>query len=107
MDLYLIHYPISLKAVDKIEGSGWFHDPNDPHPRMHIDEGVTYQQTWEAMEALVNAGLVRNIGCSNIGTDKLMDVIKYSKVKPAVLQVEMHPHLSQENLLRFARMNGI
>lgn len=55
----------------------------------------------------MNAGLVRNIGCSNIGTDKLMDVIKYSKVKPAVLQVEMHPHLSQENLLRFARMNGI
>jgi diketogulonate reductase-like aldo/keto reductase len=54
------------------------------------------------MEELVKEGLVKNIGVSNISCDKLQDVIKYAKVKPAVLQVEMHPHLSQERLLRFA-----
>ena len=37
------------------------------------------------MEELVNEGLVKNIGVSNIGVDKLQDVLKYAKVKPAVL----------------------
>jgi D-xylose reductase len=43
------------------------------------------------MESLVEAKLARNIGACNIGTDKLLDVCKYAKIKPAVLQVEMHP----------------
>jgi D-xylose reductase len=37
------------------------------------------------MEELVKEGLVRNIGCSNIGTSMLRQVLQYAKVKPAVL----------------------
>jgi len=54
------------------------------------------------MEQLVRDGLVRNIGVSNVGCVKIIDVIKYAKIKPSVLQVEMHPFLAQEKLLRFA-----
>lgn len=64
-------------------------------PKMVLDSGVTYQQTWEAMEALVREGLVRNIGFCNVGTNQIRQVMGYAKIKPAVLQVEMHPYLTQ------------
>lgn len=52
-------------------------------------------------------GLVRNIGVCNIGVSQLRDIINYAKVKPAVLQVEMHPYLTQEKLFAFCREKGI
>lgn len=59
------------------------------------------------MEELVREGLVRNIGICNMTTGMVRDVLSYAKVKPAVLQVEMHPYLTQKKLLRMARENGI
>ena len=52
-------------------------------------------------------GLVRNIGCSNIGTSMLRQVLQYCKVKPAVLQVEIHPFNTCEKLIRFARESEV
>lgn len=43
------------------------------------------------MEELVAEGLVKNIGFCNIGCMMIRDVLSYAKVKPTVLQVEMHP----------------
>ncbi len=43
------------------------------------------------MEALVEKGLCKNIGISNYSGGLIMDVLTYAKIKPAVLQVEMHP----------------
>jgi D-xylose reductase len=93
LDLFLIHFPISLKYVDPAERyhPRWFADVQVG--KVEIDWSVTFQQTWHAMEELVREGLVRSIGLSNVGTTKLMDVLKYCKIKPAVLQVEMHPYL--------------
>ena len=59
------------------------------------------------MEELVKEGLVKNIGCCNIGTSLLRDVLSYAKVKPTVLQIELHPHNSQEKLIKFCREKGI
>jgi diketogulonate reductase-like aldo/keto reductase len=96
LDLYIIHFPISLKYVDPEVRypPEWIHDPKAENPRMEPDHGVTYQETWQAMEELVKEGLVKNIGVSNVGTVKIIDVIKYAKIKPAILQVEMHPFLA-------------
>jgi D-xylose reductase len=69
LDLYLIHFPISLKYVDPSVRypPEWIHDPSGPSPRMEPDHEVTYESTWHAMEALKTEGLTRSIGCSNIG----------------------------------------
>lgn len=109
LDLYLIHFPIAQKFVpiETRYPPEWLFDPKAEKPQMELDEGVTYQQTWEAMEELHRSGLVRNIGFCNVGTLHIRQVLQYAKVKPAVLQVEMHPHLSQQRLLRFAREAGI
>lgn len=110
LDLYLIHFPIALKHVpiDERYPPEWMYfDEKNPTPKMVEDVGVSYQETYQAMEELVKEGLVRNIGCSNIGVGMLREVLCYAKVKPAVLQVELHPRLVQKNLLRFCRENSI
>ena len=59
------------------------------------------------MEELVQEGLVKAIGMCNIGVSLLRDVLSYAKVKPAVLQVELHPYNTQERLIRFCHDNDI
>ena len=59
---------------------------------MELDETCSYRETWEAMEELVKEGLVKNIGCCNMGASMLRDVLSYAKVKPSVLQIELHPY---------------
>jgi D-xylose reductase len=71
------------------------------------EDNVPYSETWAALEELVREGLVRNIGACNIGTSLLRDVLNYAKIKPSVLQVELHPYLTQEKLIRFCRTKGI
>jgi D-xylose reductase len=70
-------------------------------------ERVSLAETWAAMEGLVTAGLVRNIGVSNMGTALLRELLSYATVRPAVLQVELHPYLTQNKLLRFCGEHGI
>lgn len=108
LDLYLIHFPIAQAFVPFEERypPGWFHDPDAARPTMQLAK-VPLAETWAAMEDLVRAGLVRHIGVSNYGTALLRDLLNYSSIPPAVLQVELHPYLTQEKLLRFCRENGI
>lgn len=107
LDLYLIHFPIALKFVPfERYPPGWFYDPDAPEPRMEPAR-VPVADTWAAMQELVRAGLVRNIGVSNFGTSLLRDLLSYAEIRPAMLQVEMHPYLTQEKLLRFCRQENI
>jgi D-xylose reductase len=102
LDLYLIHFPIALRFVpfEKRYPPGWIHDPDAQQPRMEPAR-VPVAETWHAMEELVRAGLVRNIGVCNFNIALLRDLISHAEIAPAVLQVEMHPYLAQEKLLRY------
>ena len=104
LDLYLIHFPIALRHVPPSERypAGWFYDPGAAEPRMEL-AGVPLSETWGAMEELARAGLVRNIGVCNFGVALLRDLSSYAAIQPAMLQVEMHPRLTQEKLLRYCR----
>lgn len=108
LDLYLIHFPIPQQFVPFEERypPGWFTNPDAKPPRMEM-AAVSVAETWGAMEELVAAGLVRHIGISNFGTSLIRDLLTYASIKPAVLQVELHPYLTQEKLLRFCRENSI
>ena len=103
LDLYLIHFPISLQYVDfeTRYPPEWLFDPSATKPSMQIDP-VPLSETWRAMEALQGKGLVKNIGICNYNTGLLHDLMAYSKIKPSVLQIESHPYLSQESLIRAA-----
>ncbi len=108
LDLYLIHFPISLRFVPfhMRYPPGWVFDPDAASPHMEPTH-VPLAETWGAMETLVTAGLVRNIGVCNFGCSLLRDLRTYASIRPAVLQVELHPFLAQEKLLRFCRESHI
>ena len=108
LDLYLIHFPIAQEFVpfETRYPPEWFFDPTESRPQMNFAR-VPLAETWAAMEDLVTAGLVRHIGVCNYGTALLRDLLSYARIRPAVLQVELHPYLAQEKLVRFARGNGI
>ncbi|MBL6815570.1 MAG: aldo/keto reductase [Pseudomonadales bacterium] len=108
LDLYLIHFPIALKFVDfdVRYPPEWFFDPDAEAPRMEIDP-VPLHQTWAAMEDLKESGLVKHIGVCNFNSALLHDLMAYAKQKPEVLQVEAHPYLSQERLIKLAQDYGM
>lgn len=108
LDLYLIHFPIHLKYVAPAERypPGWLFDPSAAEPRMELDS-VPLAETWGAMEALHVAGLTRHIGVSNFNCSLIRDLLTYAAVRPSVLQIESHPYLTQEKLLRFCRSENI
>lgn len=110
LDLYLIHFPISLAFVpfEKRYPPEWTHDPEDPKLNtLVMDNDAPLHKTWGALEAEVDAGRVRNIGVCNYPVALLMELLKYSRIKPSVLQVEMHPYLTQSKLLDFCTRNSI
>jgi len=108
LDLYLIHFPIPQKFVPFEERypPEWFFDPNAESPRVELAP-VPVSETWGAMEKLVEDGLVKNIGVCNFGTALLRDLSTYARIRPAVLQVELHPYLTQQKLLRYCRESSI
>ena len=62
VDLYLVHTPFAFKPGDD-------QDPRDPHGAVVYDDGVTLEETWAAMESLVDEGLTGAIGLSDIDVE--------------------------------------
>ena len=108
LDLYLIHFPIALEYVpiETRYPPEWLLDPDAAEPVMKPAR-VPLHETWAAMEALVDKGLVKQIGVCNYNTGLIHDLMSYARIQPAMLQVEAHPYLSQEKLIRCANGYGI
>lgn len=97
LDLYLMHW-----ALAESKG-GHIYDAKDSLIMLPI----SIRETWEAMEELVSAGLVRAIGVSNFTAPLLLDLFSYAKTKPAVNQIELHPYLQQSRLVDFCHRLGM
>ncbi|NND83354.1 MAG: aldo/keto reductase [Gammaproteobacteria bacterium] len=108
LDLYLVHFPIALQYVpfETRYPPEWLFDPDAAQPKMH-PAPVPLAETWAAMENLQDAGLTRRIGVCNYNSGLLHDLLSYARIKPAMLQIESHPFLTQEALLRLCRENDI
>ncbi|MEH6910878.1 MAG: aldo/keto reductase [Oceanicoccus sp.] len=108
LDSYLIHFPIALPFVpfDTRYPPEWIYDPQASQPEMKTDP-IPLFETWKAMESLVEQGLVNTIGVCNYNTGLLNDLMSYATIKPADLQIESHPYLTQERLIRLANDYGI
>ncbi len=108
LDLYLVHFPIALAFIPFEERypPGWFFAPDEPNPAMKPIR-VPYADTWGAMEELVHSGLVKRIGVCNLNISMLREVLSYCSIRPSVHQVELHPYLTQDRLLRYCNEEAI
>lgn len=103
LDLYLVHFPVATKHT----GVGATGSALDEDGVLEIDTTVSLETTWHAMEDLVSMGLVRSIGISNYDIFLTRDCLAYSKVKPAVNQIETHPYFQRDSLVKFCQKHGI
>ena len=99
-DLYLVHTPFAFQPGDD-------QDPRHPDGAVIHDDGVTLNETWAAMEALVDEGLSRAIGLSDIDAEGAREIIDTARIKPAVVEVESHPYHPQWELHELCKTHGI
>ena len=100
LDLYFVHWPFPN-----------FHPPGctvearskEARPYLHD----RFMETWGAMEKLQEEGLVRHVGTSNMTVPKLKLLLRDAKVRPAVNEMELHPHFQQPELYDFLLSQGI
>ena len=100
LDLYLVHWPFP-----NFHAPGCDVSSRNPDSKPYIHEN--YMKTWRSMETLMDRGLVRHIGTSNMTVPKLRLVLRDSRIKPAVNEMELHPHFQQPELFNFVISNGI
>src|SRR5690606_17177618 len=100
LDLYLVHWPFPN-----------YHSPfcsveaRSPSAVPYRHEN--YMSVWRQMEELVETGLVRHIGTSNMTIPKLELLLRDAKIRPAVNEMELHPHFQQPELFEYVRGHGI
>ncbi len=100
VDLYLMHTPFAFHP-------GEDQDPRDAHGDVVYDDGVTLEETWAAMEALVDDGLTKAIGLSDIDVEGTRRIVEGARIKPAVVEVESHPYHPQWDLHEYCTAEGI
>ncbi|XP_032740403.1 aldo-keto reductase family 1 member C3 homolog isoform X2 [Rattus rattus] len=101
VDLYLIHYPVSIKPSEEIY-------TKDENGKI-LFETVDLCAIWEAMEKCKDAGLAKSIGVSNFNRRQLEMILNKPGLKhrPVCNQVECHPYLNQSKLLDFCKSQDI
>jgi diketogulonate reductase-like aldo/keto reductase len=90
LDLYLDHWPSGTNYAN----------PDAP-------KQVPIFDFWPKMEALVDKGLTKSIGCSNYNVQSLLNLLSFCRIKPVANEVEFHPYYYQENLKNFCDKENI
>ena len=100
IDLYLMHTPYAFRPGDD-------QDPRDQSGNVIYDQDTTLMDTWKAMERLVDGGLCKAIGLSDVSLDQVREVFDEARIKPSVVQIESHPYLPETEILEFCKANGV
>ncbi len=100
LNLYLVHWPFPNYHAPGCDVSS-----RNPDSKPYNHEN--YMVAWQQMEQLVEMGLVRNIGSSNMTIPKMKFLLRDAKIKPAVNEMEIHPHFQQTELYQFMLENNV
>lgn len=67
----------------------------------------SFKAIWQKLEGEVDKGRIINLGVSNMSIPKLKNLLEDCRIKPVNNQVELHPYLQQEELVKFCQDQGI
>ncbi len=94
VDLYFVHWPFP-----NYHAPGCSVDARNPDSKPFSAD--RFMATWKQMESLVDMGLVRYIGMSNMTIPKLNAVLPLCRIKPAAIEMELHPSFQQQELFDY------
>lgn len=100
LDLYLVHWPFP-----NFHAPGCSIDSRSADARPYIH--AAFMETWGEMEKLLEQGLVRSIGTSNMTIPKLNLLLKDARVSPHCNEMELHPHFQQPEFLAYLQARNI
>ena len=100
LDLYLVHWPFP-----NFHPPGCAVDSRSPDAKPYIHEN--YMKTWAQMEQLVDMGLVKSIGTSNMTIPKMELLLRDARIKPVANEMECHPHFQQPELFDYLMAHAI
>ena len=91
VDIFFVHWPFANYHAPGCSG-----DARNPDSRPFSVE--RFMATWRQMERLYDMGLVRHLGMSSMTIPKLEAVLPLCRIKPTVIEMELHPSFQQPEL---------
>ena len=94
LDAYFVHWPFANYHAPGCDG-----DSRNPDSKpFYVDD---FMVAWRQMERLYDMGLVRNLGMSNMTIPKLEAVLPLCRIKPTLIEMELHPAFQQPELFAY------
>ncbi len=94
IDMFFIHWPFP-----NYHAPGCDVDSRNPDSKpFSVEE---FMNTYRQCESLVEKGLIRHIGISNMTIPKLEAVLPLMKIKPVACELELHPCFQQQELFDY------
>ena len=100
VDTYFLHWPFPNYHAPGCDG-----DSRNPDSKPF--SVAEFMATWRQLERIHDMGLARNIGMSNMTIPKLEAVLPLCRVKPALIEMELHPCFQQPELYDYCVERGI
>lgn len=94
IDLFFIHWPFPNYHAPHCDV-----DSRNPDSKpFSVEE---FMDTYRQCEKLVDAGLIRHIGISNMTIPKMNAVMEQFRIKPVACEMELHPCFQQQELFDY------
>ena len=100
IDLFFIHWPFANYHAPGCDGDA----RNPDSTPFSVD---AFMATWRQCERLVDMGLVKYIGMSSMTIPKLEAVLPLCRIKPAAIEMELHPSFQQQELFDYILKHDI
>ena len=100
VDLFFVHWPFANYHAPGCDGDA----RNPDSTPFSVD---AFMATWRQCERLVDMGLVKYIGMSSMTVPKLEAVLPLCRIKPAAIEMELHPSFQQQKLFDYILAHDI
>ncbi len=100
VDAYFVHWPFPNYHAPGCDG-----DSRNPDSKPFLADD--FMMTWRQMERLHDMGLARHICMSNMTVPKLEAVLPRCRIKPSLIEMELHPCFQQQVLFDYVSAHDI